>query len=188
MIGAAVIEVIVLTGAFWKATGEVHRAQAAAIVQQEDLNGDSGTLTPVNEEPGVNAAGIPWVQKINPFHDAFIMNKPIRPVKKSKPSRSHPSVIQRLNPLRKAPSTTAAAVNNRVTVLSAVFLLFYVGAEVSIGGWIVTFMLRVRGGAPFASGLVSTGFWLGLTIGRLGNYRVLYDCFGIANIFQYLDS
>lgn len=28
-------------------------------------------------------------------------------------------------------------------------------------------MLRVRGGAPFESGLVSTGFWLGLTVGRI---------------------
>jgi len=53
-----------------------------------------------------------------------------------------------------------------VTWLLALFLLGYVGAEVSLGGWIVTFMMRVRGGAPFASGLVATGFWLGLTVGR----------------------
>ena len=41
------------------------------------------------------------------------------------------------------------------------------GAEVSIGGWIVTFMTNVRKGAPFSSGLTATGFWLGLTAGRV---------------------
>lgn len=53
-----------------------------------------------------------------------------------------------------------------MTWLLALFLLGYVGAEVSLGGWVVTFMMRVRAGTPFASGLVATGFWLGLTIGR----------------------
>lgn len=38
---------------------------------------------------------------------------------------------------------------------------------VSIGGWIVTFMSRVRRGSDFSAGLTATGFWLGLTIGRL---------------------
>ena len=54
----------------------------------------------------------------------------------------------------------------RVTWLAALFLLGYVGIEVGLGGWIVTFMIRVRHGGRFASGMVSTGFWLGLTVGR----------------------
>lgn len=37
----------------------------------------------------------------------------------------------------------------------------------SLGGWLVTFMLRVRSGEAFASGMVVTGFWLGLTFGRI---------------------
>lgn len=41
------------------------------------------------------------------------------------------------------------------------------GVEVGLGGWIVTFMLRVRHGSAFASGMVATGFWLGLTVGRI---------------------
>lgn len=28
-------------------------------------------------------------------------------------------------------------------------------------------MIRVRHGAPFASGMTATGFWLGITVGRL---------------------
>ncbi|KAI0120818.1 MFS general substrate transporter [Hypoxylon sp. NC0597] len=54
----------------------------------------------------------------------------------------------------------------RVTWLCALFLLGYVGLEVSLGGWIVEFMIQVRKGEPFASGMTATGFWLGLTIGR----------------------
>jgi fucose permease len=54
----------------------------------------------------------------------------------------------------------------RVTWLSALFLLGYVGIEVGLGGWIVAFMIRVRNAKPFASGMTATGFWLGLTVGR----------------------
>ncbi|QDS74388.1 hypothetical protein FKW77_005525 [Venturia effusa] len=55
----------------------------------------------------------------------------------------------------------------RVTWLCAAFLAGYVGVEVALGGWITAFMLRVRHGSPFASGMVATGFWLGMTIGRV---------------------
>ncbi|UNI16615.1 hypothetical protein JDV02_003039 [Purpureocillium takamizusanense] len=55
---------------------------------------------------------------------------------------------------------------SRVCWVAAVFLLCYVGAEVALGGWIVTFMLRVRHGEDFASGMSAVGFWLGITLGR----------------------
>ncbi|KAJ6127630.1 hypothetical protein N7523_003242 [Penicillium sp. IBT 18751x] len=55
----------------------------------------------------------------------------------------------------------------RVTWLCALFLLGYVGVEVALGGWIVTYMIRVRHGALFASGMTATGFWLGITVGRV---------------------
>lgn len=55
----------------------------------------------------------------------------------------------------------------RVTWLLSFFLLGYVGAEVAIGGWVVTFLMRVRDGAEFASGMGSTGYWLGITVGRV---------------------
>lgn len=41
-----------------------------------------------------------------------------------------------------------------------------VGAEVAIGGWVVSFMLHVRNATPYASGVVATGFWAGMTVGR----------------------
>ncbi|KAF9448127.1 MFS general substrate transporter [Macrolepiota fuliginosa MF-IS2] len=49
----------------------------------------------------------------------------------------------------------------------AFFVLFYVGIEVSVGGWIVTFMLNVRGGGP-NTGYISSGFFAGLMFGRVG--------------------
>lgn len=56
---------------------------------------------------------------------------------------------------------------SRVTWLCALFLLGYVGIEVALGGWIVKFMLEVRDGSQFASGMTATGFWLGITVGRI---------------------
>lgn len=55
----------------------------------------------------------------------------------------------------------------RITWICAIFLLGYVGIEVALGGWIVTFMMRVRNGGRFASGMTATGFWLGITVGRV---------------------
>lgn len=59
------------------------------------------------------------------------------------------------------------SLSSRVTWITALFLLGYVGAEVALGGWLVTFMIRERSGEAFASGMVATGFWLGITVGRV---------------------
>ncbi|TVY47342.1 Bypass of stop codon protein [Lachnellula occidentalis] len=53
-------------------------------------------------------------------------------------------------------STTREALKNHITWICAFFLLCYVGVEVALGGWIVTFMLQIRDGEPFQS-----GFFLG---------------------------
>ncbi|KAF2123017.1 major facilitator superfamily domain-containing protein [Lophiotrema nucula] len=58
------------------------------------------------------------------------------------------------------------SLSSRVTWVAAVFLLGYVGVEVALGGWIVTFMMRERAGNTFASGMVATGFWTGIASGR----------------------
>lgn len=59
------------------------------------------------------------------------------------------------------------ALRKRITWVTSLFLFIYMGIEVGVGGWIVTFMLDIRHGTPFASGMVATGFWLGITLGRL---------------------
>ncbi|KAL4772356.1 MFS general substrate transporter [Aspergillus nidulans var. acristatus] len=62
---------------------------------------------------------------------------------------------------------TTEAMKSRVTWLIAIWLFMYMGAEVSVGGWVVDFMVQARNGQPFESGLIPTGFWAGVTIGRL---------------------
>ncbi|KAJ7753374.1 major facilitator superfamily domain-containing protein, partial [Mycena maculata] len=67
--------------------------------------------------------------------------------------------------------------------LLAFFALVYVGVEVTVGGWIVTFIINVKGGGP-SSGYISSGFFgVGIMVGRLallwlnkkiGEHRVLY--------------
>ncbi|KAI4124035.1 MAG: hypothetical protein LQ347_005894 [Umbilicaria vellea] len=59
------------------------------------------------------------------------------------------------------------ALNNRVTWVCAVFLLLYCGIEVAISGWVVVFMMKIRHAAPFAAGMGETGYWMGLTVGRV---------------------
>lgn len=46
-------------------------------------------------------------------------------------------------------TTTRSVLKSPTVWLVACFLLGYVGAEVSLGGWIVTFMLEVRNAEPF---------------------------------------
>ncbi|KAF9077560.1 major facilitator superfamily domain-containing protein [Rhodocollybia butyracea] len=72
--------------------------------------------------------------------------------------------------------------------LLAVFILVYVGVEVTVGGWVVTYILTVRGGGA-NSGYISAGFFGGLMLGRvvllwvnqkIGERRVLYLYAGLA--------
>jgi len=48
----------------------------------------------------------------------------------------------------------------------AFFVLVYVGVEVTIGGWIVTYIIELRNGGP-DSGYISAGFFGGLMVGRV---------------------
>lgn len=75
-------------------------------------------------------------------------------------------------------SVTLAAVKTPNTWLLAFFILFYQGSEVSLAGWIVTFLLDYRGG-PSSVGYVASGFWGGLTLGRLLLTRPLHKYVGV---------
>ncbi|KAI0301233.1 MFS general substrate transporter [Multifurca ochricompacta] len=76
--------------------------------------------------------------------------------------------------------------------LIALFILFYVGVEVTIGGWIVSYVIDIRGGGPSA-GYISSGFFGGLALGRvsllwvnrkLGNRRAVLIYMFLAMIFE----
>lgn len=77
---------------------------------------------------------------------------------------------------------------NKLIWICAIFLLLYVGAEVSIGGWIVTFLQNERQGSVQSGNAVS-GFWGGIALGRLilprfnvfvGERRVIFPYTAVA--------
>ncbi|RAH40377.1 putative MFS efflux transporter [Aspergillus brunneoviolaceus CBS 621.78] len=57
-------------------------------------------------------------------------------------------------------------VKDKTTLLGALFIFAYQGAEVSISGWVVSFLISYRHGDPSHVGYVSAGFWAGITLGR----------------------
>lgn len=63
---------------------------------------------------------------------------------------------------------TKEALKSKVTWLCAFFFFCYMGVEVGLGGWVITFMLRVRNASEFAAGASGSGFWAGMVAGRAG--------------------
>ncbi|KAK7408124.1 hypothetical protein QQX98_009715 [Neonectria punicea] len=63
---------------------------------------------------------------------------------------------------------TREALKSKVTWLCALFFFAYMGVEVGLGGWVVSFMLKVRKASPYASGASASGFWAGMALGRAG--------------------
>lgn len=59
------------------------------------------------------------------------------------------------------------AFKSKIVWLLALLLCAYNGIELGLNGWLVTFMIRERHGDPKEMGLVSSSFWIGLTIGRV---------------------
>lgn len=58
------------------------------------------------------------------------------------------------------------AIRNKTTLLGALFIFCYQGAEVSISGWVISFLIYNRKGDPSKVGNVTSGFWGGITVGR----------------------
>jgi fucose permease len=56
--------------------------------------------------------------------------------------------------------------SNRPTVLGALFMFSYQGAEVAISGWVISFLVKFRHGDPSKVGYVTSGFWAGITLGE----------------------
>jgi fucose permease len=87
------------------------------------------------------------------------------------------------------------ALASRVVLLGAIFIFAYQGAEVSISGWVISFLITTRDGNPANVGYVTAGFWAGITLGRflltapaqrIGEKTFVYFLVGGAIIFQAL--
>ena len=69
-------------------------------------------------------------------------------------------------PSRKQSNSFASAMKSKTTLLGALFIFAYQGAEVSISGWVISFLIQYRDGDPAKVGNVTSGFWGGITLGR----------------------
>jgi fucose permease len=83
----------------------------------------------------------------------------------------------------------------RLVLLGALFIFAYQGAEVSISGWVISFLIAARNGDPSSVGYVTAGFWAGITIGRfvlsspahkIGEKTFVYFTVVGAAVFQLL--
>lgn len=70
------------------------------------------------------------------------------------------------------------ALKNRLTWIMALFVLFYQGAEVSMGGWIITYLRDYRHHDYSSIGYVASGYWFGLSFGRLFLTRLIHKFIG----------
>lgn len=84
---------------------------------------------------------------------------------------SPPSTRLTLTPSGRLPPNSKShllkqALRNKTTILGALFIFAYQGAEVSISGWVISFLISYRHSSPSRVGYVTAGFWGGITIGR----------------------
>lgn len=70
------------------------------------------------------------------------------------------------------------ALQNRLTWLLSLFVLLYQGVKVSLGGWIVTYILENKHGRALSAGCVASGYWFGLTLGRILLTGPMHKCLG----------
>ncbi|KAL3303791.1 MFS general substrate transporter [Colletotrichum asianum] len=61
---------------------------------------------------------------------------------------------------------SVAILKSQTVLLGAFFIFAYQDAEVSIAGWVVSFLIDSRQADPDTIGFVSSGFWAGITVGR----------------------
>ena len=63
--------------------------------------------------------------------------------------------------------SNAGRINYKLVVLIALLLCMYIGAEVSYGGWIYSYVLKMNLGDENMAAYLTSVFWLSLTAGRL---------------------
>ena len=60
-----------------------------------------------------------------------------------------------------------AGIYPALVIPAALFLFFYVGAEVAFGGWVYTYAVALKLASAVGAAYLTSGFWLSFTLGRL---------------------
>ncbi|KUJ22115.1 putative MFS efflux transporter [Mollisia scopiformis] len=88
-----------------------------------------------------------------------------------------------------------ALLTHRTTILGALFIFAYQGAEVAISGWVISFLIQFRNGDPAKVGYVTSGFWAGIALSRftlsflahrIGERRSVYAAMAAAAAFEFI--
>jgi fucose permease len=80
-----------------------------------------------------------------------------------------------------APPRYSRALVHRGVWLGGLFLALYVGVEISVGNWTVSFLTEDRGYGLVTAGWAVSGYWMGLTAGRFVLNR-LFERFGVGAV------
>lgn len=70
-------------------------------------------------------------------------------------------------PARSKLNDLKVALGSKVTIFGALFIFAYQGAEVSISGWIISYLINYRDGDPAKVGYVTAGFWVRILLSRM---------------------
>lgn len=80
--------------------------------------------------------------------------------------RHQPSSVAHEEQAEKSEHGLRAGIKLPIVWYITLFLLFYVGIEVSLGNWGYSFLLKDRHESALLAGWVVSGYWLGLALGR----------------------
>lgn len=75
-------------------------------------------------------------------------------------------IVQQQSRIKEQIASMVKAFKSKTVILGALFIFAYQGAEVSISGWVISFLIATRHGNPSSVGYVTAGFWGGITLGR----------------------
>lgn len=81
--------------------------------------------------------------------------------------QKHASQVDQQEAGQQGGNLLSATLRLRGVWLAAFFLLFYVGTEVNLGNWGYSFLTLARSGPALFSAWVISGYWAGLTLGRV---------------------
>jgi MFS transporter, FHS family, Na+ dependent glucose transporter 1 len=75
---------------------------------------------------------------------------------------------QAAHPLESGPGAVQPRhIPYNIVLVAALFLFFYVGAEIAFGGWVYTYAVELKLARATQAAYLTSGFWLAFTTGRL---------------------
>jgi len=63
--------------------------------------------------------------------------------------------------------TVKSAMKNKTVITFSLYLFLYIGAEVSIGSWLLSYLMKVKNLDQIGASYIVSWFWIGLTVGRI---------------------